>query len=94
LYGEDADIFRPERWEDGQLKEIGWGWLPFNDGPRVCLGKDLALMEASLGIARIIQAFPNIQLPPGQVRGKLGTEKHALTLVLAPADGCKVQLYQ
>jgi cytochrome P450 len=94
LYGEDADTFRPERWEDGQLKNIGWGWLPFNDGPRVCLGKDLALMEASLGISRIIQAFPNIQLPPDHVLGKPGTEKHALTLVLAPADGCKVLLNQ
>ncbi|RDW69225.1 hypothetical protein BP6252_08245 [Coleophoma cylindrospora] len=94
LYGEDAEVFRPERWEDGKLKGIGWGWLPFNDGPRVCLGKDLALMEASLGILRIVQAFPNIKLPPGEVRGDPGTEKHALTLVLAPADGCKVQLDQ
>jgi len=24
FYGEDANIFRPERWEDGKLKEIGW----------------------------------------------------------------------
>jgi len=68
------------------------GWLPFNDGPRVCLGKDLAVMEASLGIARIIQAFPSTRLPPDQVWDKLGTQKHALTLVLAPADGCKVKL--
>jgi cytochrome P450 len=94
LYGEDANLFRPERWEDDKLKGIGWGWLPFNDGPRVCLGKDLALMEASLAISRIIQAFPNIKLPPDQVRGEPGTEKHALTLVLAPIDGCKVQLNQ
>jgi cytochrome P450 len=92
LYGEDASIFRPERWEYGQLKDIGWGWLPFNDGPRVCLGKDLALMEASYGIARIIQAFPNIRLPPDCAWDEPGTEKHALTLVLAPADGCRAQL--
>ncbi|KAH8590372.1 cytochrome P450 [Bisporella sp. PMI_857] len=94
LYGEDANVFRPERWEDGKLKAIGWGWLPFNDGPRVCLGKDMALMEASIGIARIIQAFPRINLPPGDDWDEPGTEKQALTLVLAPADGCKVQLRQ
>lgn len=93
LYGEDADVFRPERWENGQLKEIGWGWLPFNDGPRVCLGKDLAMMEASIAIVRIIQAFPTMVLPHGTVCGEPGTEKHALTLVLAPADGCNVQLH-
>ena len=92
-YGKDADMFRRERWENGQINEIGWGWLPFNDGPRVCLGKDLALMEASLGIVQIIQAFPNIQRPPDQAIETPGTEKHALTLVLAPADGCKVRLY-
>ena len=92
LYGEDADIFRPERWEDGKLKNIGWRRLPFNDGPRFCLGKDLALMEASYGIARIIQAFATIELPSGQVWDEPGTERHALTLVLAPAEGCKVTL--
>jgi hypothetical protein len=44
LYGSDADVFRPERWdpdEDNEmsLKNIGWGYLPFNGGPRVCLGR-------------------------------------------------------
>ena len=39
LYGEDAGVFRPERWEGDELKDIGWGYLPFNRGPRVCLGR-------------------------------------------------------
>ena len=38
LYGADAHRFRPERWEDSKLAGIRWGFLPFNDGPRVCLG--------------------------------------------------------
>ena len=38
LYGPDALSFRPERWDDPQLEKIGWGYLPFNGGPRVCLG--------------------------------------------------------
>lgn len=38
LYGADANFFRPERWEDSKLTGIRWGFLPFNDGPRVCLG--------------------------------------------------------
>jgi hypothetical protein len=50
------------------------------------------MMEASYGIARIIQTFPNIRLPPDHVWEEPGTEKHALTLVLASADGCKVLL--
>ena len=45
LYGEDADDFRPERWDPEvenavDLKNIGWGYLPFNGGPRICLGRE------------------------------------------------------
>ena len=44
LYGEDADQFRPDRWDPDppkgpDLTNIGWGYLPFNGGPRVCLGR-------------------------------------------------------
>lgn len=44
LYGDDAEEFRPERWEDQSLPLYNdattstWGYLPFNGGPRVCLG--------------------------------------------------------
>lgn len=41
LYGEDAHDFKPERWENDALKDIGWGYLPFNGGPRICLGRKL-----------------------------------------------------
>ena len=36
-YGEDADEFKPERWE--KLRP-GWEYLPFNGGPRICLGRE------------------------------------------------------
>jgi len=39
LYGPDATEFRPERWEGPELANIGWGFLPFHGGPRVCLGR-------------------------------------------------------
>jgi cytochrome P450 len=43
FYGDDAEEFRPERWDE----DIGlyrdettkkYGYLPFNGGPRICLG--------------------------------------------------------
>ena len=37
IYGEDADQFRPERWGEG--KGRGWEYVPFNGGPRICLGR-------------------------------------------------------
>ncbi|EPE07372.1 cytochrome p450 alkane [Ophiostoma piceae UAMH 11346] len=30
IYREEASVFRPERWEGDDLKDIGWGYLPFN----------------------------------------------------------------
>lgn len=40
LYGEDAEEFRPERWDE-DLPEYTktWGYLPFSGGPRICLGR-------------------------------------------------------
>ena len=40
VYGEDADQFRPDRWEGDALKDVGWAYLPFNGGPRLCLGRE------------------------------------------------------
>jgi len=39
IYGDDAECFRPERWEGDALKDVGWAYLPFNGGPRLCLGR-------------------------------------------------------
>ena len=110
LYGPDAASFRPERWEGNELSEIKWAYVPFNGGPRMCLGsrlhkrhstmvqadiralEDFGLMLASYGIARVIQEFPDIKLPPGEPWEDLGTERQHLTIVLSNADGCKVLL--
>ena len=40
IYGSDAESFRPERWEGSALAAIKWGYLPFNGGPRLCLGSE------------------------------------------------------
>ena len=37
LWGPDADEFKPERWVG---RKPGWEYLPFNGGPRICLGRE------------------------------------------------------
>lgn len=37
LWGPDALEFKPERWEG--MKQ-SWNYLPFNGGPRICLGRE------------------------------------------------------
>ena len=42
LYGDDAEVFRPGRWLDEGGKKglrVGWEYLPFNGGPRICIGR-------------------------------------------------------
>ncbi|OBT67999.1 hypothetical protein VE03_01521 [Pseudogymnoascus sp. 23342-1-I1] len=92
LYGADAAAFNPARWEDSKLAKIGPGFMPFHAGPRVCLGKDFALTEASFAIVRLIQAFPNLRLPPKASTDPIGQERQSLTIVVSSADGCKVLL--
>ncbi|ODV80420.1 cytochrome P450 [Suhomyces tanzawaensis NRRL Y-17324] len=57
-YGKDSEEFRPERWAD--LKKLGWAYVPFNGGPRICLGQQFALTEASYITVRLLQMFPNL----------------------------------
>ncbi|KAK3293623.1 cytochrome P450 [Chaetomium fimeti] len=92
IYGEDAHQFRPERWEGDRLKDVGWAYLPFNGGPRLCLGQEFALQEVAYTVARVVQVFPKLGLPPTAVPVEIGKERQSLTLVVASADGCVVSL--
>lgn len=59
IFGEDADTFRPERWET--LRPPHWSYLPFSGGSRICPGQSLALTEVAYATARILQAFQTIE---------------------------------
>lgn len=57
-YFNDPGTFQPERWADDLEKQLPRGvYFPFGDGPRVCIGKSFAIMEAVLLLATIAQKF-------------------------------------
>lgn len=91
LFGVDADKFRPQRWETGELDGIGWAYFPFSEGPRTCLGEDFAVMEISYTVVRLLMEF-EFELPEDEDVEEVGEEKQLLTLVLAPGEGCRVVL--
>ncbi|QMW36691.1 hypothetical protein AFCA_013178 [Aspergillus flavus] len=85
FYGPDAKEFRPERWEDGKLQPR-WGYLPFNGGPRICLGQRYALTEASYVLVRMAQEFRGLESRDP------GSWEEGLVLTLCPRNGTKVGL--
>lgn len=92
LWGPDADEFRPERW-DG--RRSGWEYLPFNGGPRICIGQQFALTEGGYVIVRLLQKFESCvgvgNSWESVEKGGLGWIRHGLTLTGCPADGVKVK---
>lgn len=62
FWGPDAAQFRPERWaEPGIHAAHTWEYLPFNGGPRICLGQQFALTETAYTVVRILQSFSDIK---------------------------------
>ncbi|KAG8987804.1 hypothetical protein FRB90_003136 [Tulasnella sp. 427] len=100
LWGPDALIFDPDRWLDERNKKYYLAnpfiYLPFHGGPRICLGQQFALNEASFFVIRLLQAFDNIHfspesypagmLPPEEWKGGRGTKADGEGLPHDPFD--------
>lgn len=49
-------------------------------------------MEVAYAVARIVQAFPEIEVPSPEPDVGIGMEKQLLTLIVGSAEGCVVLL--
>ncbi|KAH7333355.1 cytochrome P450 [Rhexocercosporidium sp. MPI-PUGE-AT-0058] len=73
--GRDPESWKPHRWLDWQPDT--WDYVPFNHGPRVCLGRNFGQMQVEYFLARTAQEFERIQphdfdkYPGGEQRIKL-----------------------
>jgi cytochrome P450 len=54
---DEPDRFDPGRFLPGAPPPDRFAYLPFGVGPRVCIGAQFALTEATLVLARLVQAF-------------------------------------
>ncbi|KAL1882093.1 hypothetical protein VTK73DRAFT_2502 [Phialemonium thermophilum] len=59
IYGPDANEFRPERWDDDL--RVGWEYIPFHGGPRICLGQQFALTQMAYTVYRVFRHFKSIK---------------------------------
>lgn len=78
---DEPDEFRPERWESERVKALPTGaYLPFGAGPRQCIGRHFAMMEAVIILSSIAQRYqlhrdlsrPVVPVPLVSIRPKGG----------------------
>ena len=82
----DPLAFNPERWRENFEKQLPkCAYFPFGEGPRICIGKGFAQMEAILILATLAQKYQVIVIPDQTI---------ALlpSIALRPKYGLQVQL--
>lgn len=78
-----VDKFVPERWDSWTPKS--WTYIPFNGGPRICIGQQFALTEMGYTLVRLFQRFETVE---NRMNGE-SPGLHA-DIVLQPAKEVKV----
>jgi len=58
IWGDDADVFDPDRWD----RLAGDATSPyaigtFTNGPRICIGKNFAVLEMKVILAALVRGF-------------------------------------
>lgn len=79
--------FVPERWDGWNPKP--WTYIPFNGGPRLCVGQQFALTEMAYTVTRILQRYERVET-------RMNGEEPGWQsdIVLQPAKGVRVALYE
>ncbi|KAI1810882.1 cytochrome P450 CYP4/CYP19/CYP26 subfamily protein [Poronia punctata] len=57
VFGEDAEIWRPERWLEGDRKVLDRSLLTFGAGKRVCLGKHIGILELKKLVSFLVMEY-------------------------------------
>ena len=83
FWGRDFMEFRPERFLE---KKVSHFEMPtFNAGPRLCLGKHVALLEAKILASMLAPRFEFVLLPNHNYDYKM-------SIILAMRDGLQVRV--
>ena len=74
--------YDPDRWLSWQPKP--WSYIPFNGGPRICVGQQFALTEIGYTIVRMLQRFERIERC--EMQSDRLVPRFSSDIVLQPAD--------
>lgn len=89
LWGDDASEFNPNRFSEGVLSasKVPGSFFPFGGGPRICVGKNYALIESKLALTKILQRF-SFELSSSYVHAPI------FELALVPQFGAQLILHK
>ena len=91
IWGPDCNEFKPERWlKDGVfVPENSFKFATFQAGPRICLGKELALIQMKLVASSLIYHFKFTAMqmhPPKQWRSLVFRMTNGFPVTVHPRD--------
>ncbi|KAF5307270.1 hypothetical protein FQR65_LT06986 [Abscondita terminalis] len=85
----NPDEFDPERFnEQNKSNIVDYTYLPFGEGPRICIGQRFALIQIKVGLALILKNF-SFQLNP---KTPLPLKLEPKGIVITPVSGIWVDL--
>ncbi|MED6197840.1 hypothetical protein PIB30_060533 [Stylosanthes scabra] len=89
VWGPNANEFEPERFKDGVSKACKYpqAYVPFGVGPRLCVGKNFAMVQLKVVLALIISRF-SFSLSPSY--------KHApaYRMIIEPGHGVHILIHK
>ncbi|XP_031631295.1 cytochrome P450 6A1-like [Contarinia nasturtii] len=81
---ENPDVFEPDRFAPDQVKKRpSQSFLPFGDGPRKCIGLRFGMLQARIGVVKLLQNFELSTCSRTQIPIKYSPKK----LFLEPENG-------
>jgi len=82
VWGTNAEEFNPLRFADGKSYHLG-AYFPFGIGPTICVGQNLAMVEAKVALAMTLQRFA-FTVSPSYVHAPM------MVMTLQPQYGAQV----
>ncbi|KAI2628979.1 cytochrome P450 [Xylaria nigripes] len=86
----DPQEFCPDRWFTWQPRS--WNYIPFNGGPRMCIGQQFALTEITYVLTRMFQRFERVESFMNDIDHGKPTLKS--DIVMRPGDGVRIALWE
>ncbi|KAI0855798.1 benzoate 4-monooxygenase cytochrome P450 [Xylaria cubensis] len=96
IFGEDVETFRPERWLDGPeevIMDMKRNLFSFGAGPRMCIGKNIAMMQLYKFITEFYCKFKVKLAEPEKewhVVGNWVTKQTGMDMLLTRSKGCEI----